>query len=83
MAARRSQLQREVLKLYRDFLVACRSKPKETRVIVQNEFRKNVTSIQRTDTIMIDYLLRRGKNQLKMLQRSDKIIAINSETQNR
>jgi succinate dehydrogenase assembly factor 1 len=75
MAARRSQLQREVLKLYRECLVACRSKPKETKVIVQKEFRKNA-SIERTDTIMIDYLLRRGKKQLKVLQRSDKITAI-------
>lgn len=75
MAARRSQLQREVLKLYRDFLVACRSKPKETKAIVQREFRKNA-NIERTDTIMIDYLLRRGKKQLKVLQRSDKITAI-------
>lgn len=55
--------------------MACRSKPKETKVIVQNEFRKNA-SMDRTDTIMIDYLLRRGKKQLKVLQRSDKITAI-------
>ena len=75
MAARRSQLQREVLKLYRGFLVECRSKPKETKVIVQEEFRK-YANIERTDTIMIDYLLRRGKKQLKVLQQSDKITAI-------
>lgn len=75
MAVRRSQLQREVLKLYRGFLVACRNKPKETKVAVKNEFRKNA-SIKRTDTILIDYLLRRGKKQLKILQRSDKITTI-------
>ena len=72
MAGRHSQLQREVLKLYRGFLVACRNKPKETKLIVPREFRKNA-SIKRTDTIMIDYLLRRGRRQLRTLQRSDKI----------
>lgn len=56
-------------------MVACQSKPKETKVIVQNEFKKNA-SIERTDTITIDYLLRRGRKQLKVLQRSDKITAI-------
>lgn len=72
---RRSQLQREVLKLYKNFLVSCRSKPEETRLIVKNEFRKN-SNIKKSDTIMIDYLLRRGKRQLKTLQQSDKITAI-------
>ena len=65
-------MQREVLRLYRNFLVVCRSKPKETKQIVQKEFRNNA-SIERTDTIQIDYLLRRGRRQLRVLQRSDKI----------
>lgn len=77
MAVRRSQLQREVLKLYRSFLVACKSKPKETKLIVQREFRKNA-SVQKTDTIMIDYLLRRGKKQLRTLQQSDKVTVLGS-----
>lgn len=77
MTARRSQLQKEVLKLYRHFLVACRSKPEETKLIVRSEFRKNA-GIKRTDTIMIDYLLRRGRKQLKTLQQSDRITVISS-----
>lgn len=75
MTARRSQLQREVLRLYRQFLVACRDKPVETKHIVKRDFRKNA-NIKRTDTIMIEYLLRRGKRQLKILQQSDKVTAI-------
>ena len=75
MAIRRSQLQREVLKLYRNFLVACKDKPKETRIIVESEFRKNA-NVKRTDTIMIEYLLRRGRKQLKTLQLSDRITII-------
>lgn len=75
MAMRRSQIQREVLKLYREFLVACRNKPEDTRRIVQSEFRKN-SSIKRTDTIMIEYLLRRGRKQLKTLQQSDRVTTV-------
>ncbi len=71
----RSQLQREVLKLYKSFLVTCRSKPAETKLIVQREFRENA-NMNRTDTIMIDYLLRRGRRQLKTLQQSDKITVV-------
>ena len=68
-------MQREVLKLYRAFLVACRGKPKETKLIVQSEFRR-YAGIEKTNTVMIDYLLRRGKRQLKTLQQSDKITII-------
>ena len=67
---RRSQLQREVLKLYRGFLEACRGKPPETKQLVRQTFKKNA-AIKRTDTIMIEYLLRRGRKQLRMLQQSD------------
>ena len=67
---RRSQLQREVLKLYRRFMEVCRSKPLETKQIVRETFKKNA-AIKRTDTIMIEYLLRRGRKQLRTLEQSD------------
>lgn len=61
--------------LYRHFLVACKDKPVQTKLIVQNEFRENA-KIERTDTIKIDYLLRRGRKQLKILQLADSIKTI-------
>lgn len=48
----------------------CRSKPPETKKLVRRTFKKNAT-IKRTDTIMIEYLLRRGRKQLKTLKQSD------------
>ncbi len=68
--ARRSQLQREVLRLYRAFLVVSRGKPEATRELVRETFRENAT-IKRTDTLLIEYLLRRGRRQLETLKRSD------------
>ena len=70
---RRSQLQREVLRLYRAFLRACEGKPAETRGHVRRVFRENATSVGRSDVLYIEYLMRRGRRQLRMLQTADKI----------
>lgn len=69
---RRSQIQREVLRLYRAFLQACKGKPAETRDHICQVFRENA-QIKRSDTLQIEFLLRRGRRQLKILQNSDRI----------
>ena len=68
---RHSQLQREVLRLYRAFLRVCEGKSTETRDHVRQVFRENATSVGRTNVIHIEYLMRRGRRQLKMLQNAD------------
>lgn len=67
-----SQLQREVLRLYRDFLRACEGKPAGTREHVRQVFRENA-QMKRGNILLIEYLLRRGRRQLKILQNSDRI----------
>ena len=66
--ARRSQVQKQVLSLYRSFLREAADKP-GVRSHIQNEFRKN-KSIPKTNITMVEYLIRRGKKQLKDLQKS-------------
>ncbi|KAM6428847.1 succinate dehydrogenase assembly factor 1, mitochondrial [Liasis olivaceus] len=61
-----SQLQREVLGLYRQFLRACRGKP-GFLPRVQAEFRR-AARIPRTDVLRIEHLLRRGQRQLAQLR---------------
>ena len=67
-----SQLQREVLRLYRAFLQACDGKPAGTREHVRQMFRENA-QIKRSNILQIEYLLRRGRRQLRVLQNSDRI----------
>lgn len=78
MAARKSLLQKEVIKLYRQFLKVCKNKPTETKEVVKREFKENA-GISRMDTIKIDYLLRRGKRQLKIIENSDRITRTSSK----
>ena len=70
---RHSQLQREVLRLYRAFLRACEGKPSETRDHVRRVFRENASSVGRANVLYTEYLVRRGRRQLRMLQTSDGI----------
>lgn len=70
---RRTGLQREVLKLYRLFMEACRDKPHKTKEIVQQTFRANASTLERTNIQAIEYLIRRGRNQLRTLKNSDGI----------
>ena len=49
---------------------ACTNKPPETRELVRQTFKKNA-AVKRTEIIMIEYLIRRGRRQLRMLQQSD------------
>ncbi|XP_075070485.1 succinate dehydrogenase assembly factor 1, mitochondrial [Mixophyes fleayi] len=66
MMARHSNLQKQVLSLYKQFLVAGKDKPGFVPQI-QHEFRKNA-KIPRTNIMIIEYLLRRGKRQLEQLK---------------
>ncbi|XP_078001086.1 succinate dehydrogenase assembly factor 1, mitochondrial-like [Glandiceps talaboti] len=63
---RHSKLQKEVLSLYRHFLRVAAEKP-GAKVYVQQEFRKHA-QLPRTDTLRIEFMLRRGRRQLEMLQ---------------
>ncbi|KAH7069405.1 complex 1 protein-domain-containing protein [Paraphoma chrysanthemicola] len=66
--ARLSGLQRDVLSLYRQCLRALKEKPNDTRHhfrdFARNEFRKHL-DVGKKDFSTIEYLLRRGRNQLE------------------
>ncbi|XP_075694706.1 succinate dehydrogenase assembly factor 1, mitochondrial [Rhinoderma darwinii] len=63
---RHSNLQKQVLSLYKQFLRAGKDKPGFLPRI-QNDFRKNA-KIPRTDIMHIEYLLRRGWRQLDQMK---------------
>ena len=62
----RSQLQRQVLNLYKSCLVAAKGKPGFEKTI-REEFRRNAI-VPRTEIIRIEYLLRNGRKKLEMIQ---------------
>ncbi len=72
-----SQLQRQVLKLYKDYMVALRpessakvpeaSKPL-IRQAVRDEFRKNATSIKKVHFVRIETLVRQGRRRLEDIE---------------
>ncbi|XP_068127831.1 succinate dehydrogenase assembly factor 1, mitochondrial [Hyperolius riggenbachi] len=63
---RHSNLQKQILSLYKQFLRAGEDKPGFLPRI-QHEFRKNA-KIPRTDVMHIEYLVRRGRRQLDQLK---------------
>lgn len=65
---RHSRLQLEVLSLFKQFLRTVGDKPGMADHI-RNEFRKNA-SLQKSNTLIIDHLLRKGKRQLNEVQKS-------------
>ena len=64
--ARRSEVQKQVLSLYRLLLREAKSKPGMTD-FVRNEFRKN-KNIPRSNIMQVEYLIRRGTKRLKEIQ---------------
>jgi len=62
----RSGLQKEVLNLYKKCLFAAKVKP-GFECTVKEEFRRH-SAIPRTDTMRIEFLLRKGHKQLQMIQ---------------
>ena len=66
--APRSRMQKQVLNLYKEFLKVTKTQP-GFKEYIQGEFRRN-GALPKTDTIKIEYLLRRGLRQLEMLKTS-------------
>lgn len=66
---RRTQLQKEVLKLYRAFLKTSARKSPETKTVVRQTFKENA-KIPASNIQLIEYLLRRGRSQLRLLEDS-------------
>ena len=64
--ARRSQIQKQVLSLYRSLLREAENKPGMSD-FVRSEFRKN-QNIPRTNIMQIEYLIRHGCKRLKEIQ---------------
>lgn len=72
-----SHLQRQVLKLYKDFMIALRPgssakleeavKP-QIRQVVREEFRKNARTLKKTHFVRIETLLRQGQRRLDDLK---------------
>lgn len=71
-----SQLQRQVLKLYKDYMIALRpgspgkieeSAKSQIKQVVRQEFRKNAYSLKRTHFVRIETLLRQGQRRLEDL----------------
>ena len=63
-----SKIQLQVLSLYKQFMRAAKNRPGIAEH-VQREFKRNA-SIQRTDTLQIEYLMRRGHRQLEVIKKS-------------
>jgi len=75
MGPKISELQRQVLNLYKKCLRASRNKP-GFETFVREEFVKNA-KILKTDTLHIEHLLRRGWRQLKILESQETMNVIN------
>ena len=71
---RHSGFQKQVLELYRTFLVAIREKRRDSqpafRALVRAEFDKNL-QIPRTDITAIEFLMRQAKKRLVILKRRE------------
>jgi len=65
---RRSQIQKQVLSLYKECLRAAEVKSPSFKSVVRNEFKRNGAAIQRTDTMRVEYMLRQGKRRLEMMK---------------
>ena len=63
-----SKIQVQVLKLYRQLMRAAKNKPGVAEH-VRSEFKKNAI-IPRSDTLRIEYLMRRGHRQLEVIKKS-------------
>ncbi|KAG7398024.1 hypothetical protein PHYBOEH_011856 [Phytophthora boehmeriae] len=64
-----SGLQRQVLTLYKKALQAAKRKDSDTLVYVRERFREDAATVDRKDFVVIEYMLRKGERDLKMLER--------------
>jgi hypothetical protein len=67
---KRSALQTQILNLYAQFVRLSKNQPGLLNK-VRNEFRNTSHLQPKTDSLQIDYKLRRAKNQLEMLKTSN------------
>ena len=83
-----SQLQRQVLKLYKDYMIALRpgsaakideSSKTQIRQAVRDEFRRNAISLKKTHFVRIETLVRQGRRRLEDLE-AGRIASITSIT---
>ncbi len=79
MSAGRSKLVRDVLHLYADYMRLSRQ-VQGLREVARLEFKQNKHIKPRDNLIYIEYLIRRGKSQLRTLQgQSIKSISLSSK----
>ncbi|ETO83001.1 hypothetical protein F444_02915 [Phytophthora nicotianae P1976] len=64
-----SGLQLQVLALYKKALQAAKRKDLDTLRYVRECFREDVATVDRKDFVVIEYMLRKGERDLKMLDR--------------
>ena len=65
---RRSQIQKQVLSLYKECLRAAEAKSPQFKSVVRSEFKKSGKAIQRSDTMRIEYMVRQGRRRLDMMK---------------
>lgn len=69
IAAKKSPFQLQILKLYADFVRLAKNRPGLLEK-VRKDFREGSKLNPRQDSLLIDYKLRRAKNQLSMIKTS-------------
>ena len=72
----RSQIQKQVLSLYKECLRAAEMKNRQFKSVVRSDFKRNAKAIQRSDTMRIEYLVRQGQRRLEMMKVSVHAYAI-------
>ena len=72
----RSQIQKQVLSLYKECLRAAEVKNRQFKSVVRSDFKRNAKAIQRSDTMRIEYLVRQGQRRLEMMKVSVHVYAI-------
>ncbi|CAI5735942.1 unnamed protein product [Peronospora destructor] len=77
-----SGLQLQVLALYKKVLQVAKRKDMDTLQYVRERFRENVTTVDRKDFAVIEYMLRKGERDLKMLDRMKSVQFMNVPSQN-
>ena len=65
---RRSQIQKQVLSLYKECLRAAEAKNPAFKSVVRLEFKRQASEIQRSDTMRIEYMVRQGRRRLDMMK---------------
>jgi len=65
-AKSRSKIQVQVLSLYKDCLRSAEKKQPEAKNYVRRQFKEKSKDVPRTDTMMIENLLRQGRRRLQM-----------------